>query len=209
MLINNSIGKAIKNARIHKNISATELCKMANIPKSSLSDWENGKTQPSAKSFLRILECLDLSASELLQFNIDNKINTRKTKIPVLGVITAGIPIEAIENILDYEEISEDMARHGEYFALKVRGDSMIPIINDGDTVIVKQQEDANSGQICVVMINGYDATLKEIKKDKDGLWILPKNPYSDFKPTYFSREEAINTPVKILGVAVEIRRKL
>lgn len=87
-------------------------------------------------------------------------------KIPVLGVIPAGTPIEAVEDILDYEDISEDMARRGNYFALKVRGDSMLPTVKDGDVVIVRQQEDAESGQICVVMINGYDATLKEIKKN-------------------------------------------
>ena len=197
----NGIGEAIKNARIYKNLTAAELCRLADIPKSSLSDWENGKTQPSAKSFLKILECLDLSASELLKFKI--------TKIPVLGTIPAGIPIEAVEEIVDYEEISDDMARRGEYFALKVKGDSMIPIINDGDTVIVKKQDDADSGKICVVMINGDDATLKEIKKEPNGLWVLPRNPYSNFKATFFTKEEIIKTPVRIIGVAVEIRRSL
>lgn len=208
---NNGIGEAIKNARLHKNISASELCRLAKIPKSSLSDWENGKSQPSAKSFLKILEVLGMTASKLLQYKTESTNNNYlpKTKIPVLGTIPAGIPLEAIEDVLDYEEISEEMANKGEYFALKVRGDSMFPIINDGDTLIIKKQDDADSGKICVVMINGYDATLKEIKKEPNGLWVLPKNPYSDFKATFFTNEEIINTPVRIIGVAVEIRRSL
>ena len=127
----------------------------------------------------------------------------------MLGTIVAGIPIEAVEDILDYEEIPEAMSARGEYFALKVKGDSMSPVINEGDVVIIKKESTAETGDICVVMINGFDATLKEIKKELNGIWILPKNPYSDFKPTFFTNQEIISTPVKILGVAKEIRRKL
>ena len=152
--------------------------------------------------------CNALNVDNSLLFESEKSTNAR-VKIPVLGTIPAGIPIEAISDILDYEEISEDMASRGEYFALKVRGDSMTPIINDGDVVIIKKQEDADSGKICVVMINGYDATLKEIKKEPNGLWVLPKNPYSDFKATFFTSEEIIKKPVRVIGVAVEIRRSL
>jgi repressor LexA len=85
----------------------------------------------------------------------------------------------------------------------------MSPLINDGDVVIIKKQDDAESGKICVVMINGFDATLKEIKKEENGLWVLPKNPYSDFSPRFFTNEEINKTPIKVIGVAVEIRRSL
>ena len=210
------LGEALKNARNFKNISASELCRLANIPKSSLSDWENGKTQPSAKSFLRILDVLDITANELIRFsntftsrsvNINKKSNS--IKIPVLGSIPAGIPIEAVQDIIDYEEISEEMAFVGEYFALKVKGNSMSPSIQDGDIVIIRKQDNADSGKICVVMINGNDATLKQIKKDSNGIWILPHNPNADFKPTFYSNKEIEELPVKVIGVAVEIRRNL
>ena len=130
-------------------------------------------------------------------------------RIPVLGVIPAGTPIEAIEDVLGYEEISEDLARRGEYFALKVEGDSMLPTIKNGDIVIIKQQSDADSGQICVVMINGYDATLKEIKKEPNGIWVLPHNHNCDFKPSFYSKEDILRLPIRIIGVAIEIRRSL
>ena len=153
-----------------------------------------------------ICKAINIEPASLYNGNIQKQ---KGIKIPVLGVIPAGIPIEAIEDILDYEEISEDMASRGEYFALKVKGVSMHPIINDGDVVIVKQQDDADSGKICVVMINGFDATLKRIKKEPNGIWILPENPYSDFKPAFYTNQQIIDTPVRIIGVAVEIRRSL
>ena len=212
---NFNLGEALKNARIYKNISGTELCKLADIPKSSLSDWENGKSQPSAKSFLRILDVLNITANELVKFSSANnsssihKSKTNAIKIPVLGSIPAGIPIEAIQDIIDYEEISEEMAYIGEYFALKVKGNSMSPSIQNGDIVIIRKQEDADTGKICVVMINGYDATLKQIKKDSNGLWVLPHNPNADFKPTFYTNKEIEELPVKIIGVAVEIRRSI
>ena len=127
----------------------------------------------------------------------------------MLGSIPAGIPIEAIEDIVDYEEITENMAKSGTHFGLRVQGDSMQPTINAGDIVIIRQQEDAENGKICVVMVNGYDATLKAIKKEPNGLWVLPHNPNSDFKPTFYTNKEVEELPVRILGVAVEIRRSL
>lgn len=86
-------------------------------------------------------------------------------KIPVLGTIPAGIPIEAVEEILDYEEIPQEWATQGEYFGLKVKGNSMEPRIMNGDVVICRKQSDAESGNVCVIMVNGNDATLKQIKK--------------------------------------------
>ena len=68
-------------------------------------------------------------------------------KIPVLGRVAAGIPINAITEIIDTEEISEELAKTGDFFALKIKGDSMEPRIVDGDVVIVKQQEDAENGR--------------------------------------------------------------
>lgn len=215
------IGNNLKLIREFKNISAAQLSNMAKIPKSSISDWEHGKSTPSAESVFKICQALNINPSSLIYnsslmhkpFNpllIDNNgfnsslVNT----IPVLGSIPAGIPIEAIQSE-DAEQIYITTPPNGEYFALKVKGDSMSPTINDGDTAIIRKQEDANSGQICVVMINGYDATLKQIKKDPNGIWILPYNPNSDFKPTFYTNKEIEELPVKIIGVAVEIRRSL
>ena len=125
----------------------------------------------------------------------------------MLGSIPAGVPIEAIQDVLDYEEISQEMANTGEFFGLRVNGDSMSPVIQDGDTVIIRKQSSADNGKICVVMVNGYDATLKEIKREENGIWVLPKNPNCEFKPTFYTNNDIENLPIRILGVVVELRR--
>ncbi len=138
----------------------------------------------------------------------DVKISKSKgIKIPVLGVIPAGVPIEAIEEILDYEEITEDLARTGDFFALRVSGDSMAPQILENDIVIIKKQEDCENNDICAVIVNGYNATLKRIKKDTNGIMLVPYN--RAYEPTYYSKEQVLSLPVKIIGKAIEIRRGL
>ena len=199
----------IKELRQNFGITQSKLAEKLNLSRSTIAMYETGASEPDFETANKIADYFNVSIDYLL--GRDNNEQQKKTgfKIPVLGTIPAGIPIEAIQEILDYEEISEEMAKRGEYFALKVKGDSMSPIINDKDIVIIKKQDDAESGKICVVMINGFDATLKEIKKEKNGLWVLPKNPYCDFSPRFFTNDEVINTPVRIIGVAVEIRRSL
>lgn len=197
----------LKELRKRRMMTQTEVARLLNITASAYSNYEQGTRTPDILTCKKLAAIFGVSLEVLLG---DKPLSESKAfKIPVLGVIPAGTPIEAVEDILDYEDISEDMARRGSYFALKVRGDSMQPTVKDGDVVIVRQQEDAESGQICVVMINGYDATLKEIKKESNGIWILPHNPNSDFKPSFYSKEQITNLPIRIIGVAVEIRRSL
>lgn len=206
----------IKELRVKNNITLQKLATHLHTGTSTISQYESGKREANFDTLCKIADYFHVSVDYLLGREGENdkypespKALQKGVKIPVLGIIPAGIPIEAIEDILDYEEISEDMAQRGEYFALKVKGDSMSPTVHDGDIVIVRKQDDAESGKICVVMINGYDATLKEIKKETTGLWVLPHNPSCDFKPTFFSNQQVIDTPVRIIGVAVEIRRSL
>ncbi|MBQ8845064.1 MAG: helix-turn-helix domain-containing protein [Clostridia bacterium] len=196
----------LKQLRTQKGITQEKLAKCIGISRSTIAMYETGGSEPDLQTLTKIAEFFNTTTDNLLgKITPTNKAK----KIPVLGTIPAGIPIEAIEEILDYEEISEEMALRGEYFALKVKGDSMLPTIKNGDVVIVRQQDDAESGKICVVMINGYDATLKEIKKDPNGIWILPHNSNNEFKPTFYTNQEILDTPVRIIGVAVEIRRSL
>lgn len=201
------IGNKIKEIRTLKNMTQEELAtKMNYKSRSTINKIELGIADVSSSKVKEFARVLGVSVSYLMGWNEQKKAGT---KIPVLGSIPAGIPLEAIEEILDYEEISEDLSSRGEYFALKVKGDSMLPTIKDGDVVIIRKQEDADSGQICVVMINGFDATLKEIKKETQGMWVLPHNPNSEFKPAFYSNKQVEDIPVKVIGVAVEIRRSL
>ena len=127
-------------------------------------------------------------------------------RIPVLGRVAAGIPIDAIEDILDWEEISGQIALSGDYFGLKIKGDSMEPSICNDDVVIVRQQDDAEDGDIVIALVNGHDAVCKRLKKYKDGVALISKNPSYD--PMYFTSAEIDETPVKIIGKVIELRRR-
>lgn len=128
-------------------------------------------------------------------------------RIPIYGTIPAGIPIIAIQEIEGYEEIDPSMLRGGKrYFGLKVKGDSMYPLFLEGDTIIVRQQPDCESGQICAVRVNGDDATLKKVIKQGNTTILQPLNP--DFEPLFFVGS-ASEPSLEIMGVVVEIRRKL
>lgn len=134
--------------------------------------------------------------------------SSRYIRIPVLGRVAAGIPIDAIEEIIDWEDISADMAAGGaEYFGLQIKGDSMEPKISDGDIVIVRKQPDVESGEIAVVLVNGDDATVKRVKKSAAGITLISNNPAYD--PMFYSNEDIEKLPVAILGRVVELRAKI
>ena len=128
-------------------------------------------------------------------------------RIPIYGTIPAGIPITAIQDIEDYEEIDPSMLRGGKrYFGLKVKGNSMYPMFMEGDTIIVRQQPDCESGQVCAVRVNGDDATLKKVIKQGGTTVLQPLNP--EYEPMFFVG--SVGEPsLEIMGVVVEIRRKI
>lgn len=150
----------------------------------------------------KILEITDSNIS-----NITNKLEKATgVWIPVLGRVAAGIPINMVTDIIDQEQITEEIAATGEYFALQIHGDSMEPKMSDGDVVIVRQQDDAETGDIVIAAINGDDATCKRLKKYAEGIMLLSTN--STYEPMVFTNKDIEELPVRILGKVVELRAK-
>ena len=137
-----------------------------------------------------------------------HKNKTQAVKIPVLGTVVAGLPMEAIENIVDYEEITPALAAQGEFFALRIKGQSMEPRICEGDVVIVKKQEDIESGDTAIVLVNGDEATVKKVKKTEEGITLIANN-IAVYSPHFYSNKEIEELPVRIIGKVVELRGKL
>lgn len=133
-------------------------------------------------------------------------IKPQGVRIPVYGSVAAGIPLEAIQDIEDYEEITEDMARAGNFAALKIKGNSMLPRFTPGDVVIVRLQDDVDTGDIAIVMVNGDEATCKKIKKTPEGVMLISTNP--EYEPMFYSNQEIADLPVRIWGKVVELRAK-
>ncbi len=148
----------------------------------------------------------ELAAIVKSSANIAESVANKGVKIPVLGSVAAGIPIEMITDIVDWEEIPQAMAKSGEFFGLKIKGDSMSPRIAEGDTVIVRKQDDAESGDIVIATVNGYEATCKRLMKYQDKISLISFNPL--YKPMDFTNAEVLSKPVRILGKVVENRQK-
>lgn len=183
------------------NKDRNEVARDLNIPYSTLADWYNGNKYPRIDKIQLLADYFDIKKSDLVE-----KRSLKKNRIPVLGKIPAGIPIEMIEDVIDYEDISEEMLKGDrEYFGLKVSGDSMTPKYLDGDVLIVQKADDCESGQDCIVMVNGDDGTFKRVIKNKDGIILQPLNPNYEIK--FYSNDEIEKLPIKILGVVKEIRR--
>lgn len=220
MELQNIIGENIRKYKNKKNLTSKKLAELVGVAKSSISMWEKGINQPNTNKLMKICEVLDITPDMIYDtssyYSTDENLfdmeaiankSLKGTRIAVFGTIPAGIPIEAIQEILDYEDIPESMARCGEHFALKIKGDSMSPTILQDDTVIFRKCENAENGDTCAVMVNGNDATIKKIKKTEKGIFLIPNNP--TYEPLFFTNEEIESKPVHIIGKAVEVRRSL
>lgn len=207
---------------------SADVAKTTGIHPSTFSDWKKGKSSPKYDKIQKIAEFFGVepdwlsgksefkTKKEMLQ-HFDDVYNTpalqsdvfrleKGMKIPVLGSVAAGTPIFAEENYIGSEEISEELASTGEFFGLKIKGDSMSPRIMEGDTVIVRQQDDAESGDIVIVLINGDSATCKRLMKYQEGISLISFNPA--YEPMTFSNKDIEEKPIKIIGKVVENRQK-
>ena len=201
---NSEVVELVKKMTAEQNMSMSELARRVGIAKSAISRYFNGTRELPLNRIGDFASALHTTPNFLLGVKEDT--NSQGIKIPVLGTVAAGIPISAVEDILDYEEIPQSWQNQGEFFGLKIKGDSMKPDINDGDTVIVKQQSTANNGDVVIALVNGDDATCKKFEKLDNGIMLISNN--SEYSPMYFSNEEVVTKPVVIVGRVVELRRK-
>ena len=188
--------------QIHEE-NRKDLSKLFDVPYTTLCDWINGKTYPRIDKIELMARHWGIEKADLVEPPRQKK---NKFIIPILGKVAAGYPIEAVENIIDYEEISEVMARQGEFFALRIQGDSMQPKFSEGDVVIVRKQETVDNGDIAIIMVNGDEATIKKIQRFDGGINLIPTNPA--YNIITYTNKEIIDLPVKCLGKVVELRAK-
>ena len=199
----------IRTFRLAKGLSQEQLGELVGVQKAAINKYEKGRVVNIPRTTLKKLaDALHVAPVDLLddtEFSPDS--NTKSNRIKVYGSVPAGIPIEAVEDIVDWEDVPQEWIYRGDrYIGLKVKGDSMYPKYIEDDTVIVKLQPDCECGQDAVVYVNGYEATLKKVVKQQDGIMLQPLNP--EYTPKFYPygpEEPEIN----VLGIVVEIRRKV
>ena len=197
----------LKELRDENRISQAHLAKAIGVAQSTVGMWESGKSVPEFNTLIKVADYFSVTVDYLSgKSNSRTETKTSSVRIPVLGDVAAGIPIEAITDIVDYEEIDAALAATGEFFGLRIKGSSMEPRMREGDVVIVRKQDSAETGDTAVVLVNGDSATVKKIKYGPEGITLIPTNPSYDVQ--FYSAADVERLPVRVIGRVVELRAK-
>lgn len=215
------LGEIIKKYRKENNLSLRAFASKCGLSYTYISmlekniDYRTGKPiAPTLDSVKYISNAMNIPIDDLLKMLDDEqefKLNedvlpNNLNVIPILGTVKAGYDWLAEENVVDYVTLKENIPNIKEYYALKVTGDSMLPLLSEGDLVIVHDQDDVESGQTAVILINGEEATVKKVVKTNEGIELHSMNPYYPVKK--FTYEDMKSIPVKIIGRVKEAKIK-
>ena len=203
--INNIIENKISSFLDRYGKTQNYLAEYMGVSQATVSNWCKGVKLPRMDKIDRICDFFNVSRTQLMENPTEQK-NSKGLSVPILNTVVAGMPIDAYEDILGYEEISRELAATGEFFALEIRGDSMLPVLQEKDVIIVRQQSDVDSGDIAIILINGDTATVKKVMKQESGITLIGFNP-AVYEPHFYSNEEIESLPIKIAGKVVEMKR--
>lgn len=218
MNINKYIGNKIRELREKYNLTQEELAEYLNTTSQTVSRYEIGDRKTNQDILYKLAEYFKVSINDFFPpLSFDNgklmEISSDTVQIPVLGTIKAGIAIEAQQDILEYIDIPKNWLKGGKsFYGLKISGDSMYPKYNENDIVIFEHTEDYTiaNNKDCAVMVNGFDATFKNVTINDNGITLVPLNLNNSdgYKPTFYNKEEIERLPIKIIGISKEIRRQ-
>ena len=201
-----SIGTRMKERRLQLNKTLEEVGSVVGVSKATIQRYEKGAiTNIPSDKIEKIAKALSTTPAFLMGWE-DKSNRLKGVRIPILGRVVAGIPLEAITDIEGYEEITPKMASLGEYFALRIQGHSMEPRIEDGEIVICQCQSDVDSGDSAIVLVNGDEATCKQVRKGPEGITLIVFNQIV-YAPHFYSNKEIEELPVRIIGRVVESRK--
>ena len=200
---NKEVVEMVKQLTKEQNMSMSELARRVGIAKSAISRYFNGTRELPLNRIEDFAKALHTTSHILLGVEPETQ---KGIKIPVLGTVPAGIPISAIEDILDYEDVPQSWSNQGDFFGLRIKGNSMYPKLENGDIVIVKKQSTADNGDVVIAMVNGDDATCKRYKRMDAGIMLTSDN--SEYSPMFYTNEQVQSLPVTIIGKVVESRKK-
>lgn len=204
----NDFAKNLKKAMEDANINATELSEKTGLSKSTISRYLSGGYIAKQRSLYKLSKALGISPVELFPDTVNDLSDSNHVyEIKILGKVVAGVPMEAIEDITGTIRITNPDAANGHYYGLRVEGQSMEPEMHEGDLLIIHEQSYFDSGDICIVYIDGHDATVKKVQKSKDGLTLIGYNTVV-YPPRFYSASEVESLPVRVVGKVVEVRRK-
>ena len=217
------IGEIIKDYRIKNKISQRAFASRTSLSPSYINTLEKIYNPKTGKPYsvttdvaIEIANAMFISIEDLLNMLDKNQefvLNSKTDKlgnpiveIPLLGIVKAGYDYMAQENWEGMIEVDKDIIKDGsDYFALKIKGDSMSPVLIEDDIVIIKKQEDFENGDLVVAIINGDEATIKKGRKNDTSIVLQPFNP--NYEPLIFTNDEMKTIPVTIVGIVKQLKR--
>lgn len=199
----------LKDLRIKNNELQEDIGKIIGVSGRAIGNYETGKRKMSPEIVLKLAEHFNVTTDYLLGKDVDNNVfpmPDNAVPIPVVGKISAGLPILATENISRYEFAPSSLInKNFTYFYLTVTGDSMNRKFNDGDIVLVQQQNDLENDEIGVFLIDN-EATVKRYKKDKERIILYPMSTNPEHDPQIYDLKE---TNIKIIGKVISYQGKV
>lgn len=197
-----------KNLQYYMKInhkSRSDVCRDLEIPYSTFTDWCNANIYPRIDKIELLANYFEIKKSDLVE-NKETYKPVDKRLFPILGEVKAGYDMLSFENTIGYITVDRDLGDPENYYALKIKGDSMAPILNEDDIVVVHKQSDVENGNVAIILIDDEEATVKRVYKTEKGIRLEAFNPYYPTKE--FTTEEIKNKPVKIIGKVIEARIK-
>lgn len=188
-----------------KGINQKDLADMTGITEATISRYINGTREPKGSLLRLIADKLNVSVDYLMGME---GVNNGKYIIPVFSQVAAGNPIFSSDEIIDYEEIPIEWKDKGEFFAVRLKGDSMLPRFAEGDVVIVRKQDSVDSGDLAIVLVNGDEATFKKVELLDNGIVLIALNS-AVYTPKVYTNDDIERLLVRIIGKVVEARIKL
>ena len=198
-----TMAKNIKRLMALNQVNATDVCTALGFKAPTFSDWVNAKTYPRIDKIEAMSNYFGVSKADLVEEQLpSNAISYAPTqRIPILGRISAGLPLYAEEQIEGYTYT--DLNHGGEYFALREHGDSMDALgIKEGYLVIVRRQDYVDNGTICVVLVGDNEATMKRFYQDGDTVTLMPQSTNPKHMPQIYNLK---HTPIHIIGKVVKV----
>lgn len=180
-----------------------DVCNDLNFKYTTFSDWCNANKYPRIDKIEMLANYFGIEKSDLIE-DKEKILSSDKRLFPILGIVKAGYNYLASENMIGTITIDDQLPDPENYYALKVTGDSMQPILYEDDIVIVHQQNDVENGQIAIILIDDEEATIKKVIKTDNGIRLEAYNPY--YPPREFTFEDIRKTPIKIIGRVTNAR---
>lgn len=211
-----TIAERLRTGMELRNLKQADIIERTGINKGALSSYLSGKYEPKQKNILLLAKALDINENWLMGYDVPMERMYSAFHSPSdddcdaaarsHGQSGLGISNGNIEKLMDTGNVIEKLAEAGELFEFRIKGNSMEPKISDGDTLIVRKQDDANSGDIVIALINGSETTCKRLIKFQEGISLVSFN--ADYEPGFYSNKDIAEKQVRVIGRVIESRKR-